>query len=700
MSNRTIRVLWTALLAGLFIAPAPARAAEGWWRKAWKRRLKIEIRRTGQRWPDSPQALVRFPAGDDIQEGGGDVRVLASQGRILRHHVVYAAQGKDCEVIFEPPKREGQYFIYYGNPNAQRPKKVLNVERGLILETRSRPAGPAWNWAQMKALLEKSHTLYGRAVRKKIWDGFNPFGPSDYYISIYKGYILCTRPGTYTFATASDDGSFLFVDGKLICQWPGPHGAYGGLWGQHHGEVRLEMGLHRIEYYHEESVGGQACVAGWKRPGDTRFYLIPSFAYPGFLTAKVLAFEKRGSPVAAAFTAEKRGTLKIRGDRYMEVCFTDRSSPAPGSKPSPRWTFGDGVESGETVVPHVFLLPGQYAVTLEVGSREGKDRMTRIIDTEILFREERCGVDEKVKRYCRIVGGYALEKLSTKQLRAAWALFHFGGEEYAREEVRCLEAILRKQKGLSTWELHKAHLRLGHLYLRELKNTAGARKAFDGLVGKGYGVRWEVAGRFGIARVLYRLEKKPEEALKALKAIVGEYNEWKYGEVRLAQILMGDIHRERGELAEALSAYRKAGQLLAEKPDPTLARVKKGAYQARAENFMLRKEFRQALVEIDAWELEFPEEKLTGASSVLKARCNLKLGRYDEVIRDLRALLAVNEKGSASPRALLLLGEAYGNRGDRKSAAKAYQDLIDGFPESGLVKKAKEAIRHLKRKRL
>jgi len=86
----------------------------------------------------------------------------------------------------------------------------------------------------------------------------------------YEGFIQIDIAGKYTFSTASDDGSKLFIDGKEVVNNDGNHGVM-----EETGSVELTAGRHpvRVEYYNNG--GGFWLDVFYKGPGLTK-QLIPA----------------------------------------------------------------------------------------------------------------------------------------------------------------------------------------------------------------------------------------------------------------------------------------------------------------------------------------------------------------------------------------------------------------------------------------
>jgi len=78
----------------------------------------------------------------------------------------------------------------------------------------------------------------------------------------YDGYIKIAKTGTYTFTLASDDGSQLFVDDKLVVDNNGRHGLLAKT-----GQVNLAAGFHRITLTYFDAGGQAKLEVKYKGPG-------------------------------------------------------------------------------------------------------------------------------------------------------------------------------------------------------------------------------------------------------------------------------------------------------------------------------------------------------------------------------------------------------------------------------------------------
>lgn len=99
----------------------------------------------------------------------------------------------------------------------------------------------------------------------------------DRFALRFTGFIEAPATGVYTFATSSDDGSQLLIDGQPVVDNDGLHGAIG-----RSGTVGLLAGRHRIEVRFFEAGGGEGLTVTWQPPAATAAAPIParSFSCP------------------------------------------------------------------------------------------------------------------------------------------------------------------------------------------------------------------------------------------------------------------------------------------------------------------------------------------------------------------------------------------------------------------------------------
>lgn len=79
---------------------------------------------------------------------------------------------------------------------------------------------------------------------------------------LYEGFLKIAEKGMYTFFTRSDDGSVLFIDGKIVVNNDGRHAPI-----EKSGFVQLEAGYHKIQIMYFQAGGGRELESAMKGPG-------------------------------------------------------------------------------------------------------------------------------------------------------------------------------------------------------------------------------------------------------------------------------------------------------------------------------------------------------------------------------------------------------------------------------------------------
>ncbi|MBL8755309.1 MAG: alpha-L-fucosidase [Planctomycetes bacterium] len=88
-------------------------------------------------------------------------------------------------------------------------------------------------------------------------------GTGERVAFVYKGFLKAPADDLYRFALTSDDGSKLWIDGQLVVDNDGLHGAI-----EKRGAVGLGKGVHSIEVVWFNQTGGAELGLKWARPGQ------------------------------------------------------------------------------------------------------------------------------------------------------------------------------------------------------------------------------------------------------------------------------------------------------------------------------------------------------------------------------------------------------------------------------------------------
>ena len=105
------------------------------------------------------------------------------------------------------------------------------------------------------------------------WSTAADFGFEDNFVAEVTGNVSVTTAGSHAFRLTSDDGSRLWIDGNLVIDHDGLHGAT-----PKEGSVTLAAGYHALRIEHFERGGGQQLTLDWRPPGAGAYALVPTSA--------------------------------------------------------------------------------------------------------------------------------------------------------------------------------------------------------------------------------------------------------------------------------------------------------------------------------------------------------------------------------------------------------------------------------------
>jgi DNA-binding beta-propeller fold protein YncE len=111
-------------------------------------------------------------------------------------------------------------------------------------------------------------------VRTDLLITANTLLPVPYSVR-WLGKLAAPVSGDYILGTRSDDGSFVYVDGQLVVDNGGVHGAE-----ERQGAIYLEQGFHDIEVRYFEDGGSRELQLWWQPPGQGRSVVDNSYLFP------------------------------------------------------------------------------------------------------------------------------------------------------------------------------------------------------------------------------------------------------------------------------------------------------------------------------------------------------------------------------------------------------------------------------------
>lgn len=303
----------------------------------------------------SPVGVVRLWMDQAVTS----VRVERADGVPVGAQILWSATGQPTDVWFDA-SAGGPVTIIAGGTGSP----AWQPRQGMMLETRRRAEGSIETWEDFQALW-KASTPQGRGVVPHVFDGLNRFGPIEDFCSFYDGWLRIETAGDYTFATISDDGSWLLIDGQMVAKWPGWHGPEHGLRGKFSGTVRLTPGAHHFQYGHVQGSGGTVAEAAWKQPGDAKLMVIPPEAFG--LISRYVVDQVDGA--VDVFSWEAEGHSRIDDQALVTLRISSLTGKTAGKPVAGTASAGGEAIAWTAADGRVVLPPGDWRLTSGTCSR-------------------------------------------------------------------------------------------------------------------------------------------------------------------------------------------------------------------------------------------------------------------------------------------------------------------------------------------
>jgi len=640
-----------------------------WSARLARRRAVLDVRRAG----DSPAAYLEFLSGGHCDRNGRDITIFDEKGNRVPHRIMSIGPG-DRFLIAYNLTDSNRYFLYHSQPGAPASPSWA-PQCGVFLRTYRRPPGKSNTVAQLEAMVRSVRSMFGSGYRPAIFDGYNPFGLSEDYVSVYTAYLKIPKSGAYGFATNSDDSSALYLNGKLVASFLGIHRATARR-GQRSGQLSLKEGVHLLTYYHVEYTGPQATTAAWKRPGEKFFTPIPAEYFVPISPSNVTSIEDR------------RGTLLDFSFEIDEIYAPENARPLFGVKFSPfslnlgkdsafLWDFGDGERSNEKSPTHVYLSECLLPVSLTVLDEE-KKRHTASHYVNVAHLENRYTNSPRKARedFEKILQAYTCQKLSPDELETLHDFYAAGQGNEPR--ISALASMLlkvipatqpeRRAKFLLSWadsnkqsNSRNTHLQRARFYDEAAKITQSKRSRATALLDLG--------------DVYLDSLNDNNAALNCYRAVANENADKRF--TRRAAIGQGDIYLFSGDLATATKFYDQAGILPEDKKGAEALRT---SYGNLIEGYIKQKGFKAALDTIEIWEWKYPMIKTRGYSLILRSRIAFARGNMSEVQKFTGCIIRTLEEDSFKPEAYYLLISSLLRQGQTALARQHYAALKENFP--------------------
>ncbi|MFB3892724.1 MAG: PKD domain-containing protein [Phycisphaerae bacterium] len=692
------------ILLASVAACGPVTAAE-WWSDAWPYRRAVTVAASGVgQAPGDEVAVLDMPTGGLIKPGGEDIRVTTHDGREAPSRVLMVGPGDQVRVAFGLTGGVTKYYIYFGNPlkagdpkrdesrlgtPAPQPAKQLDIKRGVLLEMWAYGEGGIKTLDQVKKAVAGAKQFIGRDFRDRIFQAHNPFGPQGRIACVWTAWFMAGKDGAYVFSTSSQDASFLLVDDVEVVDNGGFHRPQNDVSRQ--GSVELKAGPHKMTFYHVS--GGQGdpvAVVAWKPPGGKDIKPMLPDAFLPVARAGIGPIERYGRDIEIDFIPRHAGEAFVADRYFQRYTFEALAVGRVGAGVQWQWDFGDGQSSFVAKTDHVYLLNGEYTVTLTAKTFAGTLTRTNKVFVSRPWDQVTENKLDSVAQQAIIVSAYDFKAASADAAAEAIVILHRAAVKDSTKDaiLKAGDALIGKDSASP-----KLLAEAVPLYADVLAADNQADKAAAAL-DKGAKMTSDpaVCAALLVKAGQVVLEKgDAAEAQKIFAGVVDKYARLTTATaIREARIGMGDAWRLAGDLDKARDAYTAAKTRL---DSGQTAAVVRGDFARHVEDYVRSKTLESARQYIDKWEDALPLDKLEGYLSLMKARYLVAKGSHAEAAREVELLVKVNPTSNYAPELLMLAADAYGKINKPDQATAALKMIVEKYPESPLSIEAAKKLR-------
>ena len=691
--------------------------------------------------------VVDFLHHGEIRPDGQNVVVAAKGKTLVPTKVLQVGPGDFCRVAFQTLKNQSEYDIFYGGDPPRAAPPPWTARDGLLLETRQlRPCD--FNRLESVRQAFEAAAPVGADYVDAVFHAHNPFNlKREPFMSRYSGVLDLPKAGVYGFFTASQDCSFLLIDGKTIASAPGHHGPMTHARRKARRDVELSAGTHSFEYYHATASQNAMMVVAWVVDPDDANPVRPTLIPTEDFNTRQVVHLPAGNVLMRPNRQMPEFTYQIVGDMplpdndapLLAVLFRNdspRQFSAPGARF--RWDFGDGQTSQMSNADHIYLRPGLYTVKLAI-RQSGKtvETANRIyVDRPYADARDR---QPKFDDYLQIIETYDMKSLDAFSLRQVVLAFEAKSAALAAlaEAAANRARTVAKDPNLRPDAKRKIPNRAQNIAENAMSDserylvkavTAGAVAFADASVAD------SDADLLNLARLIGPMAHlRLNNSAAAFQIWNGAANRIQAGEAKAecettaadiavnellntanAKILLSAATKHLGSRSgpQAVELHRVWGDYYAAVGDGKSARQEyleaeravgstrsfieqaawRGAHARSTEVFLRERQYQAAFEELRAWQREFPAEKLEGYWSLLCARYWAERGQYAQAIAQAERLQAVNAESPYLDQLLFLAADSEMRRGRKDRALATLRSLLKDCPGSPLAPTAQTNI--------
>jgi PKD repeat protein len=694
--------------------------------------------------------VTEFFHHGEIKPDGRNV-IVAAKDQLVPCKVLQLGPGNFCRLAFQTVKGQMEYDILYGGDPPTESPPPWTCKDGLLLETRHFARCNLQNLEPLRRAYESS-APFGSDYVDGVFHGSNPFSlKREPFFSKYSGYLDIPAAGKYGFITASQDASFLLIDDKQVAAAPGRHGPLRFAIRNVRQDVELTAGLHKFEYYHAAAGSDAIMAAYWEiNPLDPKPK--PQMISPTVFHADRIARLPAGSLTLRTSKQVPDFTMKISGDvplpdnqpPLVVVSFHDASPKTMINQNKGQWDFGDGQTSIEMNPVHVYLRPGMYSVKLSFRLSGRTAEITNRVEVEAPSLDYKDKLHE-ISDHLKLLDTYNLRTLDAASLRQLVYAYELkasqlsGRADDLKKEIEEGPAdpnrkaddeieIARKKKMIGDLmsqsrqfilqavdtgkaafaddsaakgddDLMQLALYLAPIARCRLGDSPGALQIWEGAAGIIKNPALKAECQISAADILINDLVKVQDAKPLLDQATAALGGGKSGtQAAVLQRVWGDYYASTGNGKAARDAYAAAEQATGPGRNFIESTAWKGAHSRSAEEFIKTNQFDQAAEELQAWQREYPGEKINGYLTLLYARYWAARGKYAQAVAQAEQLQALNPDSAYADQILFLAAECEIHRDRQDRAVATLHSILKDYPGSPLVPAVQKKLGELEKK--
>lgn len=623
--------------------------------------------------PQSPaQAPWVVALPDEADRYATGARAWDATGRELGAAVLWASAGEPVLVACPPGVAPVTIAPGSGGP-------AFTLAAGILTESRHRVDGPADTLAQARALWNRCTPVQGRTLLPNIFLGINPCGETRDFACDSIGFFRVDAPGTYRFATLSDDASFLLIDDQPLVAWGGWHGLDGGWHGEHGAAIALSAGVHRLEYLYVQNGDNPIQEVAWSTPSHPAPAVMPPESFLPVVHARV-AGRSDGGPW---WSWEIRGSSVIEGAALAVVELV--AHDAGGC----RWQLPDGTVVEGDACTHAFAGSGPRTISLVCAQGPPLRRTIAVHPCWSQVDEWSDAWTERARAQFLAQDVLAMPPADVLvQVAYAAAIPDRGWIAHIGEAVASApQRVGREGAPL----LARLGFELQHAEIRHYEQAHACFQALLALIPGHDPLREHVA--LHDAGLLINGFDRAADGLAQLATI--DPHLLAGADPRLLLLYRGDGALGQGDADGARACYRQAGDVVDAKDLGYTLRRRLRLEQARS--CLARREWEQALDLMREIEWETPLERLGPETGLIKAAAYLGRGEVPFARACCRHLLTALPVDASRAEVLLALIRTDLAGHDRGEAVDAGRRLVADFPYSEAAARAKDILPEITR---